>query len=170
MAASFGYTASVRSFVTNRDLPLFLQGVAYDITESKTAEATLQRMHLNLEGEVRQRTSELASINETLRAEIETRKELEEKLRQRAQQLADESKRKDQFLAMLAHELRNPLSPVLMAVDLLGHDNVEEQERSWALAMIGRQVKHMTRLIDDLLDIWAPSARGKSYCDAGRWI
>jgi PAS domain S-box-containing protein len=133
--------------------PLFLQGVAYDITESKTAEATLQRLRLDLEGEIRQRTGELANTNETLRAEIERRKGLEETLKQRAEQLADESKRKDQFLAMLAHELRNPLAPVLMAVDLLGRNNIEEEERTWALDMVGRQVKHMTRLIDDLLDI-----------------
>lgn len=133
--------------------PLFLQGVAYDITESKTAEATLQRMRLELEDQVRQRTRELAYSNESLRDEIDRRKDLEEKLQQRAEQLVDESKRKDQFLATLAHELRNPLAPVLMAVDLLGRPNIEEQERSWALDMLGRQVKHMTRLIDDLLDI-----------------
>lgn len=133
--------------------PLFLQGVAYDITESKTAEATLQHMRLELEEQIQQRTRELAYSNESLRDEIDRRKDLEEKLRQRAEQLADESRRKDQFLAMLAHELRNPLAPLLMAVDLLNRSEIEKPERDWAVGMVGRQVQHMARLIDDLLDI-----------------
>lgn len=66
----------------------------------------------------------------------------------------DADSRKDEFLATLAHELRNPLGPIRSAVDLLrmaGSDAPEVQER--ARDMISRQVDHLVRLVDDLLDI-----------------
>jgi PAS domain S-box-containing protein len=61
------------------------------------------------------------------------------------------SRAKDEFLAMLGHELRNPLAPIQTALDLmrLRIPEVAEQER----AVIERQVKHLTRLVDDLLDV-----------------
>jgi PAS domain S-box-containing protein len=65
---------------------------------------------------------------------------------------------KDEFLAMLGHELRNPLSPILTALQLMklqGHDKSER-----ARTIIERQVNHLTRLVDDLLDV-SRIARGK---------
>jgi PAS domain S-box-containing protein len=58
-------------------LPLFLQGVAYDVTERKRVEETLRHAHVELEARVRERTAELAAANETLRAEIEERRRAE---------------------------------------------------------------------------------------------
>ena len=70
----------------------------------------------------------------------------------RMEQLAEADVRKDEFLAMLAHELRNPMAAISNAVQLaaLGgaHDQVE-----WCTDVINRQVKHLARLIDDLLDV-----------------
>ncbi len=63
--------------------PLFLQGLAFDITERKRAEETLHRAHEALEERVRDRTAELAAANETLRKEIEDRKRAEEELARR---------------------------------------------------------------------------------------
>ncbi len=65
---------------------------------------------------------------------------------------------KDEFLAMLGHELRNPLAPIVTALHLMSlrSGNVAEKER----AVIGRQVEHLTRLVDDLLDV-SRIARGK---------
>jgi signal transduction histidine kinase/DNA-binding response OmpR family regulator len=65
---------------------------------------------------------------------------------------------KDEFLAMLGHELRNPLSPILIALELIRMRRVPGAERE--LAVIERQAQHMVRLVDDLLDV-ARVARGK---------
>jgi PAS domain S-box-containing protein len=72
-----------------------------------------------------------------------------------AEELRRSNQRKDDFLAMLAHELRNPLAPVKAATDLLrlrSHAGDGEQLRR-ATAVIDRQVRHMTDLVDDLLDV-----------------
>src|SRR5262249_8960253 len=61
-------------------------------------------------------------------------------------------RRKDEFLAMLAHELRNPIAAINNAVRLFGIPGME-QELEWAKTVINRQVKHLARLIDDLLDV-----------------
>ena len=63
------------------------------------------------------------------------------------------SKMKDEFLAMLAHELRNPLAPITNAAQLLKMPAADENLRLKATSIISRQVRHMTELIDDLLDV-----------------
>ncbi|WP_345815081.1 response regulator [Paraburkholderia sp. PREW-6R] len=68
--------------------------------------------------------------------------------------LRDADRRKDEFLAMLAHELRNPLAPIRNAVELLDPSRSPSQDSFEAMrAVIGRQVKHLSRLVDDLLDV-----------------
>jgi PAS domain S-box-containing protein len=78
--------------------------------------------------------------------DITERKAAEDKLR-----VAD--RRKDEFLAMLAHELRNPLAPISAAADLLRIGRLDEARVRQSSAIIGRQVRHMTSLVDDLLDV-----------------
>lgn len=78
--------------------------------------------------------------------DITDRKEAEEKL-------LDADRRKDEFLAMLAHELRNPLAPIGAAAELLQRVKLNEERVRTTSAVIGRQVSHMTGLIDDLLDV-----------------
>ncbi len=63
------------------------------------------------------------------------------------------SKMKDEFLAMLAHELRNPLAPITNAAQLINMPSVDEKLRLKAGSIISRQVRHMTELVDDLLDV-----------------
>jgi signal transduction histidine kinase/ActR/RegA family two-component response regulator len=63
------------------------------------------------------------------------------------------NKMKDEFLAMLAHELRNPLAPITSAAQLLRLPEVNESLRLKASSIISRQVRHMTELVDDLLDV-----------------
>jgi signal transduction histidine kinase/CheY-like chemotaxis protein len=63
------------------------------------------------------------------------------------------NKMKDEFLAMLAHELRNPLAPITSAAQLLRLPEVNEGLRLKASNIISRQVRHMTELVDDLLDV-----------------
>jgi PAS domain S-box-containing protein len=67
--------------------------------------------------------------------------------------LQDADRRKDQFIATLAHELRNPLAPIRNAVAILGRDGVAEPDREWSRGVIERQVAHISRLVDDLLDV-----------------
>ncbi|MCX7258125.1 MAG: PAS domain S-box protein [Polaromonas sp.] len=71
-----------------------------------------------------------------------------------AQEMLRESdQRKDEFLAMLAHELRNPLAPIITAADLLFMGQPDEKRVRQLSEVISRQSGHMTRLIDDLLDV-----------------
>ena len=69
------------------------------------------------------------------------------------QALIEADRRKDEFLAMLAHELRNPLAPIRNAVQLLRRVGPNESELRWAREVIDRQVEHLARLVDDLLDV-----------------
>jgi PAS domain S-box-containing protein len=64
-----------------------------------------------------------------------------------------ENRRKDEFLAMLAHELRNPLAPIRAAADLLAMGSLDADRLARTSAIISRQVTHMTGLVDDLLDV-----------------
>jgi signal transduction histidine kinase/CheY-like chemotaxis protein len=74
-----------------------------------------------------------------------------QELRLRVKELADADQRKDEFLAMLGHELRNPLAPVVHSVELLGRRDEKTVQR--ARDIIRRQSAHLTRLVDDLLDV-----------------
>ena len=67
--------------------------------------------------------------------------------------LQEADRRKDEFLAMLAHELRNPLSSVSNAIQLLRMPRVPAEQAEWSKDVIERQVKHLARMIDDLLDV-----------------
>jgi PAS domain S-box-containing protein len=69
------------------------------------------------------------------------------------EELRESSQRKDEFLAMLAHELRNPLAPINAAAELLKLTGYDEQRARQASEIITRQVDHMTDLINDLLDV-----------------
>jgi PAS domain S-box-containing protein len=82
-------------------------------------------------------------------------------VRKHAQQaLLDADRRKNQFLAMLAHELRNPLTPIRNAAFVLGRLGVDEPNLKWAQEVIERQVQHLSRLTDELLDV-SRIAQGK---------
>lgn len=82
--------------------------------------------------------------------DVTERRALEAEIAARADQLAESDRRKDEFLAMLAHELRNPLAPLHTSLRLLRQ---ESGDRETVLAMADRQVALLVRLVDDLLDI-----------------
>jgi signal transduction histidine kinase len=94
------------------------------------------------------KTRALAELNETLETRVRDRtadlEKSEAALRVAARQ-------KDEFLATLAHELRNPLAPLRMGLDLLMRSSTPESHRT--LKVMNRQLDHMVRLIDDLLDV-----------------
>ncbi|HEX7183060.1 MAG TPA: ATP-binding protein [Thermoanaerobaculia bacterium] len=80
--------------------------------------------------------------------------------RQAMEELREADRRKDEFLAMLAHELRNPLAPIRTAVEVLRMVGPADPPVQQARGMIERQVMHMARLVDDLLDV-SRISRGK---------
>jgi signal transduction histidine kinase len=79
---------------------------------------------------------------------------------QAAARLAEGNAAKDQFLAMLAHELRNPLAPIRIAAQLVGHSAASPSDIETAREILNRQVAHLARLLDDLLDV-SRITRGK---------
>ncbi|MEW4571374.1 ATP-binding protein [Tautonia sp. JC769] len=84
--------------------------------------------------------------------DVGDRRKLERELHARAERLAENDRRKDEFLAMLAHELRNPLASINHAVQLFDRLN-SDGDLEWAREVVQRQVKHLARLIDDLLNV-----------------
>src|SRR5262249_6057277 len=91
--------------------------------------------------------------NQTLQSEVAERARAEEALK-----AAD--RHKDEFLAILAHELRNPLAPILNAVQLMGRKSLSDPQLIWSQEVIERQAGHLARLVDDLLDV-SRITRGK---------
>jgi signal transduction histidine kinase len=94
-----------------------------------------------------------------LRVALTERARVEERLRE-----AD--RRKDDFLAVLSHELRNPLPPMLTAVQLMDAKLKTGRGVDWERAVVERQVRHMARLVDDLLDV-SRVTRGKIQLQKG---
>jgi len=114
------------------------------------AEKTTELEALN--GTLQRANGELERINHSLQREVAERAKAEAALKE-----ADRNK--DEFLAMLAHELRNPLAPIVNALHLM-RMNVSDSQLNWSREVIGRQLTHLTRLVDDLLDV-SRITRGK---------
>jgi signal transduction histidine kinase/CheY-like chemotaxis protein len=103
----------------------------------------------------------LVAWNATVLSRVDGERErAEAALRRHAAELAEADRRKDQFLAMLAHELRNPLAPIRNAVQLMQQLGPAEPPLVRVREVIARQVAHQARLLDDLLDV-SRISRGK---------
>ena len=110
---------------------------------------------------VRHKVAVFADLFRKTRALSELNEKLEERVRERTAELIrseaslrEADRKKDEFIAVLAHELRNPLAPLSFGLDILAkHMPEEEPLITDTLARMTRQLKHMVRLIDDLLDI-----------------
>lgn len=137
----------------------------------KPVNASVLRSKVAVFAELFRRGRALEAANRTLQAEVAERRraetglsELNETLDRRVTertdalqaselQLRNADRRKDEFLATLAHELRNPLAPVRHAVQVLRLKGLATPELRWASELIDRQVQSMSRLIDDLMDV-----------------
>jgi signal transduction histidine kinase len=97
--------------------------------------------------------SELEAANRSLQSENAERTRAE-------QALKEADRHKDEFLAMLAHELRNPLAPIHNAIELMRIKPLNDPQLNWARDVIARQLTSLTRLVDDLLDV-SRITRGK---------
>ena len=117
--------------------------------EARRQEAVLRRAREELQERVEERSTSLETTNAALAVEVAERRRAEQKLR-------EVDRRKNEFLATLAHELRNPLAPIGHATEILARLGDGEEDRvraAEARKVIERQVTHLVRLIDDLLDI-----------------
>jgi len=85
--------------------------------------------------------------------DISERRVLEDALVARAEELAQADRSKDEFLAMLAHELRNPLAPLRNAAEIFRTPGADAAECAEAQGIMARQIENMTRMLDDLLDV-----------------
>jgi signal transduction histidine kinase len=160
MERAKGYELGAVDYVCVPIVPEILRAKVAVFVDLHRKTRELQSLNRELEQRVAERTGDLAKTLATLaeytaklEQEIAERARLEAELRQQASQLAAADRRKDEFLAMLAHELRNPLAPIRTATDilLLKGSNLPVLRR--ARELIDRQVAHMTRLLDDLLDV-----------------
>jgi signal transduction histidine kinase len=97
--------------------------------------------------------SELEAANRSLQSQNAERTRAE-------QALKEADRHKDEFLAMLAHELRNPLAPIHNAIELMRIKPLNDPQLNWARDVIARQLTSLTRLVDDLLDV-SRITRGK---------
>jgi signal transduction histidine kinase/ActR/RegA family two-component response regulator len=133
-------TGVARQVVHRRDYSLR----ALKTTDDEIGMAVLAFNGMLDEVEARARVSEDA--NAALQTEVRVRQAAEAAL-------LEADRRKDEFLATLAHELRNPLAPIRHAVKLLEAQAANEQQQQWGRSVIGRQVQRMALLLDDLLDV-----------------
>jgi signal transduction histidine kinase len=134
----------------NRTLALANERLA-EANTTLQAEKTRELQMLN--HDLQRANTELEQANRTLQSEVAERSRIE-------QALKEADRHKDEFLAMLAHELRNPLAPILNAVQLMRKKPLGDPQLVWSRDVIERQLVHLTRLVDDLLDV-SRITRGK---------
>lgn len=138
-AADLEYTTRGFARLLNGEIPTFFTEMRYVRKDGRVvwvrASATTQR---NTEGKPFQILALIEDVTERKRAE---------------QALKEADRRKDDFLAALGHELRNPLAPIRNAMQVLRLRAAHESHARWAAEVTERQVQQMTRLVDDLLDV-----------------
>ncbi len=166
-----GYTVGAVDYVYVPVVPEILRGKVQVLVELYRHRRALELLNQRLE----QSNTELAASNLALQAEkarelealnaslTVANQELERTNRSlqieiaervRAQSaLEDADRRKDDFLAMLSHELRNPLAAIQGAIELMQRKPIEDPQLAWARSVLARQNQHLSRLIEDLLDV-----------------
>ena len=173
-----GYKVGAVDYVSIPVVPEILRSKVAVLIELYTKRRQLQELNRNLA----RANERLAEANTTLQAEKTRELETLNRVLQRANQeleaanrslqtevaerarielaLKEADRHKDEFLAMLAHELRNPLAPIHNAVQLMHRQSFTDPQLTWSRDVIGRQLAHLTRLVDDLLDV-SRITRGK---------
>lgn len=117
---------------------------------TKPVNPTIMRHKIGVFADLFRKTRALSELNETLEQRV---RERTAELEKSEAALRASNQQKDAFLATLAHELRNPLAPLRTGLDLLLHGPPPAPNVSRTLAAMNRQLNHMVRLIDDLLDM-----------------
>ncbi len=129
------------------------------LLESLARFASAAYQAVNMLGAVGERRAALSLLEDAVEARalaedsLARLRQSEEQLRRSEEALREADQRKDEFLALLAHELRNPLAPIRYAIAANRKAERTPEQRRWADEIMERQVAHMSRLLDDLLDI-----------------
>jgi signal transduction histidine kinase len=173
-----GYKAGAIDYVYIPVVPEILRSKVAVLIELDRQRRALQSVNKELADSIRrledanhalqsEKTRELEEINARLsKANDElsrSNQSLETEVRERIRaetSLKEAVVKRDEFLAMLSHELRNPLSPLRNASHMLMQGDTQDAKIIWSRGVIARQLKHMIRLVDDLLDV-SRIARGK---------
>ena len=135
--------------------------LAHEKAQRLTEEVQAQNEEIQAQmEEIQVQSEQLQAQNEELQAQAAEIAHTNERLRWQADELTHADERKNEFLALLAHELRNPLAAIANSIFMLGHPQVQAGQAEKARAVIERQMRHLTRMIDDLLDVTRIS-RGK---------
>lgn len=121
--------------------------IAHGRLARQANELQAQNEELQLQGE------ELQAQTEELQAQADQLQRHHDELGRRNEDLARAERRKDEFLAVLGHELRNPLAAIVMSLHALGKCAAAERKAGRAVEIIGRQTTTLSRLVDDLLDV-----------------
>jgi len=145
-----GYKVGAVDYVAIPVVPEILRSKVAVLVELYCQRRELRKLNRSLE----EANARLAQAHSTL--QVEKTRELEEL----NSTLREANRHKDEFLAMLAHELRNPLAPILNAVQLMRNPQLPAPQLTWAREVIERQLGHLTKLVDDLLDV-SRITRGK---------
>jgi signal transduction histidine kinase len=148
-----GYEAGAVDYVSVPVIPEILQAKMRVFIDLHRKTGELKRLNDELDARVKARTNELEASLARLR-------ESEARFRRQSERLAETDRRKDEFLAMLAHELRNPLAPIRNAVEVMRRKGDGSPDLNWVRDMIDRQVSHLVHLVDDLVDA-SRISRGK---------
>ena len=135
--------------------PFVAEGPAANLLELQTFLLGISVPLLLLAAVFRQQQQTAAALEESRRLHQATEAERRQMEVRRAldQVRLEADRRKDEFLATLGHELRNPLAPIGIALETIRELVPGNPRAAWATESIGRQLQHMTRLLDDLLDI-----------------
>jgi signal transduction histidine kinase len=140
----------VELHLQRRELQTLNHSLAEANTRLELANTTLQAEKTNelerLNLHLKRANLDLEQTNRVLQSEVSERTRVEMALKE-----AD--RHKDEFLAVLAHELRNPLAPIRNAVEIMRRSALTDPQLAWSRDVVERQVKHLTRLVDDLLDV-----------------
>jgi PAS domain S-box-containing protein len=162
-----GRTDSFRALLHPDDEPAFTAAVAQALAERADYVVEFRFRHASgewrwMEGRGRAVYADdgRPAMMYGLGIDIDARKHAEGELRRLNAELSQAHRRKDEFLATLAHELRNPLAPIAHALEILRLKDPADAEMRWTRDVIERQVRQMTRLVDDLLDV-ARITRGR---------
>jgi signal transduction histidine kinase/CheY-like chemotaxis protein len=122
--------------------------------QAKNEELQVQNEEIQAQNEeIQSQSEELQSQQEELQAQNEELMQQGEELRRYAAHLAEADDRKNKFLGVLAHELRNPMAPIANSIHILKRSSPGSESALRAQAVIERQAHHLVRLIDDLLDV-----------------
>jgi signal transduction histidine kinase len=134
-----GYASGAVDYVSVPVIPEILRAKVRVFTELYRRKREADRLNQELEQRVAERTADL---------EASTAKQVE-----LTSKLLEADKRKDEFLALLGHELRNPLAPLRNAIAIMRMKQHPDPELKWSCDLIERQTEQLTRLVDDLLDV-----------------